>query len=77
MLQLVSHAREDLGASRDAPVGRVTIGLPPSIARQLTLPLIDRFRKDFPAARLAVVEGLSTHVVEWVTTGRIDVGHGL
>jgi LysR family transcriptional regulator, nitrogen assimilation regulatory protein len=74
VLQRVAHAREDLGASRDAPVGRVTIGLPPSIARQLTLPLIDRFRKELPAARLAVVEGLSTHVVEWVTSGRIDVG---
>ena len=74
VLQLVSHAREDLGASRDAPVGRVIIGLPPSIGRQLTLPLIDRFRKELPSARLAIVEGLSTHIVEWVTTGRIDVG---
>jgi LysR family transcriptional regulator, nitrogen assimilation regulatory protein len=74
VLQLVSHAREDLGASRDAPVGRVIIGLPPSIGRQLTLPLIDRFRKELPSAQLAIVEGLSTHIVEWVTTGRIDVG---
>jgi LysR family nitrogen assimilation transcriptional regulator len=74
ILQLVAHAREDLGANRDAPVGRVTIGLPPSIGRQLTLPLIDRFKRELPAARLAVVEGLSTHIVEWVTTGRVDVG---
>ena len=74
VLQLMAHAREDLGASRDEPVGRVTIGLPPSMGRQLTLPLIDRFRKELPAARLAIVEGLSTHIVEWVTTGRIDVG---
>jgi LysR family transcriptional regulator, nitrogen assimilation regulatory protein len=74
VLQLVSHAREDLGASRDEPVGRVTIGLPPSIGRQLTLPLIDRFKKELPAARLAIVEGLSSHIVEWVTTGRVDVG---
>lgn len=74
VLQLMAHAREDLGASRDEPVGRVTIGLPPSIGRQITLPLIDRFRKELPAARLAIVEGLSTHIVEWVTTGRIDVG---
>jgi LysR family transcriptional regulator, nitrogen assimilation regulatory protein len=74
VLQLVSHAREDLGASRDEPVGRVTIGLPPSIGRQLTLPLIDRFKKQLSAARLAIVEGLSTHIVEWVTTGRIDIG---
>jgi LysR family nitrogen assimilation transcriptional regulator len=74
ILQLISHAREDLGASRDEPVGRVTIGLPPSIGRQLTLPLIDRFKKELPAARLAIVEGLSSHIVEWVTTGRVDVG---
>jgi LysR family nitrogen assimilation transcriptional regulator len=74
VLQLVAHAREDLGASRDEPVGRVTIGLPPSIGRQLTLPLIDSFKKELPAARLAIVEGLSSHIVEWVTTGRIDVG---
>ena len=74
VLQLMAHARQDLGASRDEPVGRVTVGLPPSIGRQLTLPLIDRFRKELPAARLAIVEGLSSHIVEWVTTGRIDLG---
>jgi LysR family nitrogen assimilation transcriptional regulator len=74
VLQLVTHAREDLGASRDEPVGRVTIGLPPSIGRQLTLPIIDRFKQELPAAKLAVVEGLSSHIVEWVTTGRVDVG---
>ena len=74
VLQLMAHAREDLGASRDEPVGRVTIGLPPSMGRQLTLPLMDRFKKELPAARLAIVEGLSTHIVEWVTTGRIDIG---
>ena len=74
VLQLVSHAREDLGANRDEPVGRVAVGLPPSIGRQLTVPLIDRFKKELPVARLAVVEGLSTHIVEWVTTGRVDVG---
>jgi LysR family transcriptional regulator, nitrogen assimilation regulatory protein len=74
VMQLMAHAREDLGASRDAPVGRVTIGLPPSMGRQLTVPLIDQFKKQLPAARLAIVEGLSTHIVEWVTTGRIDAG---
>jgi len=38
VLQLMAHAREDLGASRDEPVGLVTIGLPPSMGRQRTLP---------------------------------------
>lgn len=74
ILQLVTHARADLGASRDEPVGRVTVGLPPSIGRLLTVPLVERFKTDLPSARLAVVEGLSTHIVEWVMSGRVDVG---
>lgn len=74
ILQLVAQAREELGARRDEPAGHITIGLPPSIARQLTLPLIDGFQQDLPKARLAIVEGLSTHVAEWIATGRVDVG---
>src|SRR5438445_13185068 len=72
-MQLMGHEREEIGASRDEPVGRVTIGLPPSMGRQLTVRLVDRFKKQLPAAHLAIVEGLSTHIVEWVTTGRVDV----
>ncbi|MGY0196521.1 LysR family transcriptional regulator [Leptothrix sp. BB-4] len=74
ILQQVAQAREDMGASRDAPVGRVNIGLPPTIGRQLTLPLIDAFRRRLPQARLAIVEGMSTHVSEWIATGRVDLG---
>jgi LysR family nitrogen assimilation transcriptional regulator len=36
--------------------------------------LIDGFRRRCPQARLAVVEGLSSHIGEWITTGRVDVG---
>jgi len=74
ILQQVTHAREDMGASRDEPVGRITIGLPPSIGRQLTLPMIDGFKRQLPKARLAIVEGLTTHIAEWITTGRVDLG---
>lgn len=74
ILQAVAHAREDMGASRDAAVGHVTVGVPPTIGRQLTLPLIDAFKRRLPGARLAIVEGLSSHIVEWITTGRVDVG---
>lgn len=74
ILQQVALAREDMGAQRDEPVGRITIGLPPSIGRQLTLPLIDSFRRLLPKARLVIVEGLSTHVTEWIVSGRVDLG---
>jgi LysR family nitrogen assimilation transcriptional regulator len=74
MLQLAQRARDELSSQRDAPTGRIVIGLPPSLSRSLTLPLIDAFKRDLPRARLAVVEGLSAHIAEWIATGRVDLG---
>ena len=74
ILQRVSQAREDLGAERGAAVGHVTIGLPPSIGRRLTLPLIEGFRQHLPRARLTIVEGLSANIAEWIASGRADLG---
>ncbi len=74
IMQRVAQAREDLGAQRDEPVGCIVVGLPPSLARRLTLPLIDIFSREMPKARLALVEGFSMHIAEWLTTGRMDLG---
>jgi LysR family nitrogen assimilation transcriptional regulator len=74
ILHLVARAREDLAASRDEPTGQVVIGLPPSLGRMLTLPLVQAFRRELPKAKLAIVEGFSTHIAEWIATGRVDVG---
>jgi LysR family nitrogen assimilation transcriptional regulator len=74
ILQLVAHAREDLGASRGEATGRIVVGLPPSMGRMLTLPLVDAFAQRVPKARLAIVEGLSAHISEWICTGRVDLG---
>ncbi len=74
ILQLVQAARDDLAAGRDEAAGRIVIGLPPSVGRMLTLPLVDAFARDLPKARLAIVEGLSAHIVEWISIGRVDLG---
>lgn len=74
IMQRVALAKEDLGSQRDEPVGRIVVGLPPSLARRLTLPLIDVFSKEMPKARLAVVEGFSMNIAEWLTSGRMDLG---
>jgi LysR family nitrogen assimilation transcriptional regulator len=74
ILQQVAQARDELGAQRDTPVGHVTIGLPPSIGRRLTQPLIERFRAQMPKARVTIVEGLSAHIAEWIASGRADLG---
>ena len=74
ILQLVARAREAVASSRDELVGRIVVGLPPSVGRDLALPLVECFEKEWPKARLAIVEGLSAHVSEWIATGRVDIG---
>jgi LysR family nitrogen assimilation transcriptional regulator len=74
ILQLMSRVREDIESTRGEPAGRIVVGLPPSMGRILTLPLVEGFRAALPKARLAIVEGLSAHLVEWISTGRVDLG---
>jgi len=74
ILHLVTQAKEDLAARRDEPVGHISIAMTPTLARLHTLPLIRAFRKEMPKARLAIIEGFSAHITEWLTSGRADVG---
>jgi LysR family nitrogen assimilation transcriptional regulator len=74
ILQRFDQAREDLEASRDEPTGRIVIGLPPSLGRQLTVPLVAAVKAQLPRARMSIVEGLSAHLGEWIASGRVDVG---
>ncbi|MCX8006357.1 MAG: LysR substrate-binding domain-containing protein, partial [Burkholderiaceae bacterium] len=74
ILQLTAQARHAVAASRDEPAGYIVIALPPTLARMLTMPLVEGFRRHLPRARLAIVEGFSTHIAEWVATGRVDLG---
>lgn len=72
ILQQLERARHDLEDQRGAASGLLSIGLPPSVSRTLTAPLVDAFRHHFPRATLTVVEGLSTYALEWLAQGRID-----
>lgn len=74
ILQSVERATEDMENSRDEPAGRIVIGLPPSVGRRLAVPLARIFRDTLPKARPVIVEGLSSHVTEWIAGGRVDVG---
>jgi len=73
ILHQVERAREELGRVRGALAGRVAIGLPPSLARVLTVPLTRAFRLQLPEARLSISEGLSANMQEWLHTGRLDI----
>jgi LysR family transcriptional regulator, nitrogen assimilation regulatory protein len=74
IVQMVAAARDDLGERRNEPVGHIVVGLPPSLALRLTMPLIEVFRAEMPKARLAIMEGFSVHIAEWLASGRVDLG---
>ena len=72
ILQQVQRARQDLADPAGDSAGLLSVGLPPSISRTLTAPLVEACRERFPRATLSVLEGLSTYTLEWLVQGRID-----
>jgi len=72
IVQQVQRARLDLEQQRGALSGRLVIGLPPSVSRVLTGPLVRAFRERFPNAAFSIVEGLSDHLMERLAVGRVD-----
>jgi LysR family nitrogen assimilation transcriptional regulator len=73
VLETTAGAKRAIGAIGSAPAGKVTIGMPPSVGAVLTATIVGQFRAQFPRVSLGVMEGFSGHVIEWLTTGRIDV----
>ena len=73
ILHQVERAREELGRVRGALAGRVAVGLPTSLARLLTVPLLRAFRAQMPEASISISEGLSTAMHESLVNGRLDI----
>jgi LysR family nitrogen assimilation transcriptional regulator len=73
ILHQVERAREELSRVRSGLAGRVALGLPPSVARVLTVPLTRAFRQKLPEAQLSISEGLSTAMQENLHNGRLDI----
>ena len=73
ILHQVERAREELGRVRTGLSGRVALGMPPSVARVLTVPLMRAFRLALPEARLSISEGLTTAMQEGLLNGRLDI----
>jgi len=73
VIETTAGAKRAIHSLGTAPSGRVVIGMPPSVGAVLTAPIVRQFRGEFPRVSLGVMEGFSGHVLEWLTTGRIDV----
>ena len=54
--------------------GRLTIGAIPSVSACLLPAVIASFRKRYPLVELALFEGTSEAVAQWVESGRVEFG---
>lgn len=58
----------------DAPLtGEVAIGLPPTVADIISLPLAAAFGKAHPNAKLRLVSAYTGYLLDWVHRGEVDV----
>lgn len=73
ILHQVALAKEELASVRGAMAGKMSIGLPPSLSKLVTVPLTLAFRKDLPKAQLSLGEGFSVLMVESLRAGRLDM----
>lgn len=73
ILHQVTLTREELGAARGAMAGKVAVGLPPSLSKLITVPLVRAFRKELPQAQLTLTEGFSVQMHEGLRVGHLDM----
>ena len=73
ILHQVTLTREELGAARGALAGRVSIGLPPSLSKLITVPLVKAFAAELPKAQISLTEGFSILMHEGLRVGNLDM----
>jgi LysR family nitrogen assimilation transcriptional regulator len=73
ILKIVDETVDDLRALGAVASGSAVVGMPPTVGRVLTVPLMRELRTAHPQVELRVVEGLSGDMAEWLRTGRVDV----
>lgn len=73
VLHQIDRLREELARERGGLVGKVALGLPPSLSKVLAVPLMRAVREVLPDAVISIGEGLSLGMQEDLVNGRLDV----
>ena len=74
ILKRLDLACEDVRDLVTDPEGRVAIGLPQSMAKILTVPLVRETIRRWPKVRLQVIELSTGYIPNHLLTGHIDIG---
>jgi LysR family transcriptional regulator, nitrogen assimilation regulatory protein len=70
----VSQAHLEVAALRGAPLGPVSIAMPPLLGAVLSVELVRRLRADYPLIAICLHEGFAAETLDWLSTGVVDIG---
>lgn len=73
ILRQMAHAMQDVQARSDTPSGDVVIGLPSSLAIEMTLPLLRRIEERQPQITPRIIESHSGYLADLLTGGQVDI----
>ena len=74
ILRSLSQAQTDVIALRGAPVGTVTVALPPMLGGVASVELVRRLRSEYPLISICLREGFAAESLDWLGSGSVDVG---
>lgn len=73
ILRNLSQAQTEVIALRGAPLGSVTVALPPLLGGVVTAELVRRLRAEHPLISIALREGFAAESLEWLGSGTVDL----
>jgi len=69
----VERAKRTMRDFSQVPCGKVSLGLPTTVALIAALPLLQACREQLPQVQLNLIEAYSGFLREWLKAGRVDV----
>lgn len=73
ILEQLAEARSEMLNLCKGGIDSAAIGMPPSVARVLTVPLARTVYARFPDIKLRFTEAFNVHLLEWLSSGAIDL----
>lgn len=73
ILKEVDRARDALRVDALVPSGHVSVGLPTSACKGLSLPLLTAMSQRLPSVSLHIVEAMTGYLDDYIQNGRLDV----
>jgi LysR family transcriptional regulator, nitrogen assimilation regulatory protein len=73
ILRNLSQAQTEVIAMRGAPLGSVTVALPPLLGGVVTAELVRRLRSEHPLISIGLREGFAAESLEWLGSGTVDL----